>query len=507
MSWFYNLKVGTKLILSFVLVALISGIVGYEGIVSLKNADNSDTILFEKNTLPIENIGQISEAFQRQRVNILEAITIKDKIRKKDVLKTIDDMNNQISVNMKEFSKSLLTEDAKKNYSKLETDLASFSGSLSKITDLVKSGKNDEALTLYLTELDTPRKLVHEDLDNLTAMKAANAKQRSDNNTLEANAAVRLMMILAFSGVLIAILLGYFISKLISKPLQVISDAAQKVASGDIDVEMKQTSNDEVGKLMGVIGQVMIQSIKDQVVVAEKIAEGDYSVEVKIRSDKDVLGKSLNKVVHTIKELVAEANSLSKSAIEGKLATRGNVNNFKGGFREVVQGVNDTLDAVIGPLNVAAEYVDRIAKGDIPNKITDNYNGDFNEIKNNLNMCIDAMNGLVNGMNEMSKQHDLGDIDAVIDTNNFQGTYKEMAAGVNNMVQGHITVKKKAMACIAEFGKGNFEAPLERFPGKKAFINDTIEQVRGKFKIFNSGYRSSRKCGGSRQISNKGRCK
>jgi methyl-accepting chemotaxis protein len=46
------------------------------------------------------------------------------------------------------------------------------------------------------------------------------------------------------------------------------------------------------------------------------------------------------------------------------------------------------------------------------------------------------------------------------------------------MVAGHIAVKKKAMACVAEFGRGNFDAPLERFPGKKAFINDTIEQVR-----------------------------
>ena len=59
------------------------------------------------------------------------------------------------------------------------------------------------------------------------------------------------------------------------------------------------------------------------------------------------------------------------------------------------QGVNETLDAVIGPLNVAAEYVDRISKGDIPPKITDSYNGDFNEIKNNLNNCIDAVNALV----------------------------------------------------------------------------------------------------------------
>ena len=49
------------------------------------------------------------------------------------------------------------------------------------------------------------------------------------------------------------------------------------------------------------------------------------------------------------------------------------------------------LDAVIRPLNVSAEYMDRISKGDIPPKITDTYNGDFNEIKNNLNVCIDAV--------------------------------------------------------------------------------------------------------------------
>ena len=68
-----------------------------------------------------------------------------------------------------------------------------------------------------------------------------------------------------------------------------------------------------------------------------------------------------------------------------------------------MQGVNDTLDAVIGPLNVAADYVDRISKGNIPPKITDSYNGDFNTIKNNLNLCIDAMNALVADAGMLSK--------------------------------------------------------------------------------------------------------
>ena len=67
----------------------------------------------------------------------------------------------------------------------------------------------------------------------------------------------------------------------------------------------------------------------------------------------------------------------------------------QGAYRKIVEGVNQTLDAVIGPLNVSAEYVDRISKGDIPPKITDTYNGDFNEIKNNLNNCIDNIRALV----------------------------------------------------------------------------------------------------------------
>jgi methyl-accepting chemotaxis protein len=51
------------------------------------------------------------------------------------------------------------------------------------------------------------------------------------------------------------------------------------------------------------------------------------------------------------------------------------------------------------------------------------------------------------------------------------------------MVAGHISVKKKAMACVAEFAKGNFDAPLERFPGKKAFINDNLEQLRENLQV------------------------
>ena len=76
-----------------------------------------------------------------------------------------------------------------------------------------------------------------------------------------------------------------------------------------------------------------------------------------------LLARSISKV---LSNLVGEARRLSIAAVEGQLQTRGNPELVSSEFRPIVDGVNATLDAVIGPLNVAAEYVDRISKGDIP---------------------------------------------------------------------------------------------------------------------------------------------
>ena len=76
----------------------------------------------------------------------------------------------------------------------------------------------------------------------------------------------------------------------------------------------------------------------------------------------------------------------------------------------------------------------------------------------------------------MSDAHEAGDIDVYIDVDQFQGGFKTMAEGVNQMVGSHIAVKKQAMGVVKAFGEGDFDAPMEQLPGKKAFINDTIEQ-------------------------------
>ena len=143
-----------------------------------------------------------------------------------------------------------------------------------------------------------------------------------------------------------------------------------------------------------VAGHIAVKK-KAMACIAE-FGKGNFEAPLeKFPGKKVFINDTIEQVRGTLKALIVDTDALVKAAVEGKLATRADAAKHQGDFRKIVEGVNKTLDAVIGPLNVSAEYVDRISKGDIPPKITDTYKGDFNEIKNNLNNCIENIQALV----------------------------------------------------------------------------------------------------------------
>jgi methyl-accepting chemotaxis protein len=180
------------------------------------------------------------------------------------------------------------------------------------------------------------------------------------------------------------------------------------------------------------------------------------------------------------KDLLQEEILRVGSALQqGRLAERARAELFNGGDHAIMESLNGMLDAVIKPLNVSAEYVERISKGDIPPKITDAYNGDFNEIKNNLNACIDALNGLLNASAEMYRAQKAGDIDAFITVEQFQGAYREMAKDVNEAARLHINVVQKLLEVMGAYSEGDFSIVLDRLPGKQAVANQKTDLLRG----------------------------
>ncbi len=157
-----------------------------------------------------------------------------------------------------------------------------------------------------------------------------------------------------------------------------------------------------------------------------------------------------------IQSIIAQTKKLTEAALEGKLSTRAKIEETNEEFREIISGFNKTLDAVIEPLNVAAEYVDRISNGDIPDKITDNYNGDFNEIKNSLNKCIEAVKMLISDANMLSSAAIEGKLHTRANAERHSGDFKKIVDGVNDTLNTLVGLLD-AMPTPAMLINNNFE--------------------------------------------------
>ncbi len=183
---------------------------------------------------------------------------------------------------------------------------------------------------------------------------------------------------------------------------------------------------------------------------------------------------------NALNAMLADAAMLTKAAVEGKLSTRADAGRHHGDFRKVIEGVNATLDAVIGPLNVSAEYVDRISKGDIPSKITDIYYGDFNEIKNNLNACIDNIKALVAETGVLIAASQDGRLETRADAAKHQGDYRKILERVNEMLDAILLPIGEGNRVLTLIRGGNLREKVEiACKGDHARMKDSINGVHG----------------------------
>ncbi len=217
--------------------------------------------------------------------------------------------------------------------------------------------------------------------------------------------------------------------------------------------------------------------------VANKVAVGDLSMHIELApGDNTSLMASMKAMQGAVQSLVTDAAMLAEAAVAGKLATRADATKHQGDFNRVVAGVNHTLDAVIGPLNVAASYVDQISKGAIPAKITATYNGDFNTLKNNLNVCIDAVNALVADANMLAKAAVEGKLETRAEAAKHQGDFRKIVEGVNGTLDAVIGPLNEGMRVLGALSQGDLTQKITdnyqgTFAKLKEDANGTVDKL------------------------------
>ena len=331
----------------------------------------------------------------------------------------------------------------------------------------------------------------------------------------------------------IIITIFFFMVRNLTNQLRRAIGVANEIAAGNVDVEVPVETGDEIGQLMAAMKQmvdtlrIMVQDVSllsqattagqlatradatkhkgqfrsivagvnetlDAVIgplnvaaeYVDRISKGDIPEKIteNYLGDFNEIKLNLNNCINNVNLLITDGNHLAQAAIEGKLATRVDATRHQGEFRKIVSGFNDTLDAVIGPLNVAAEYVDRISKGDIPPKITENYRGDFNEVKTNLNTCIDQIGILVDEVGVAISAGTSGDLTRRADAGRTSGVYRKVLRGVNDTLDAVIAPLNMAARYVDRISKGDIPPKItDSYQGDynaiKNNLNNCIDNI------------------------------
>jgi methyl-accepting chemotaxis protein len=91
-----------------------------------------------------------------------------------------------------------------------------------------------------------------------------------------------------------------------------------------------------------------------------KIAHGDLTVSITKASDEDQIHESLVLLKKNIHELVVDATGLATASSVGRFDKRADVNKHQGDYRRIIEGVNQTLDAIVAPLQATSESANKL---------------------------------------------------------------------------------------------------------------------------------------------------
>lgn len=323
MKWYYNLKIGTKLMLGFILMGIVACIIAIIGMYGTKSLWNSHDAITEYRVPAIESILTIhaEQLSIKATERTLAHNDISDELRMHEY-KELQTSWKEIDTAWKTYASLPKIKSEKEIWDKFiplwnkwKADSDEFI-SISKEADSLARTDTKKRETLFaklekqtLSITSESFEQTHSEIDKLVDInksEIANLEKIADSNKSQLNYVLTCCLVIAF---ILAVLTSVFLSRLISKPIKKAVLNAHSISNGNLNIDSySKSSKDETGQLMS----------------------------------------AFNTMTCNLKGVAAEINLITTDARKGRLKTRGSSDKFSGAYSELLDNLNSTLDIIVG---------------------------------------------------------------------------------------------------------------------------------------------------------------
>ena len=357
MQWFHDMRVATKLILSFIVMAAVAGVVGYIGIDKMGKINDLADDMYMKELLGVSYIKEANINLiyiDRATKNMLLASSAADKNKYMDL---ITKYKNEYQSQLDKAKPLFYTEKAKELLGKLSRAWEDYQPVLNRLIEIAKSEKlaaKRDSVDLSMGQGREKMDVIDDTLTALSRVKEENAKNFSDLTTELYNNSRSLLIGIVAGSVLLGLLFGYFIARAISRPLIKSVAFANALAAGDTGHAMDVHQKDEVGMLCEAL-RLVAKAESDVAATVSRMAQGDLAVTITPRSQADVLLHSLAVLLQADRSVAELAVKLSEGDLQVDVRERSERDGLMQALKEMVGKLTGIVQEVqSGAENVAS---------------------------------------------------------------------------------------------------------------------------------------------------------
>jgi methyl-accepting chemotaxis protein len=356
MKWYLDLKIATKLISSFVIVSIIAAGIGYIGIKNLGDMAAQSDQMYSHMTVPITQLGSITESFQRIRINTRDMLVAPTPGEMNEKIDKIADLRVETSKSAALLEKTLVSQEAKDMFKAFMDARALYGGDIDKLVAFAKAGKKAEAWTLMRGDGFKSATAEQAAIDKLKEKKLNDAEVLESENSADAKAATTLMLGSLAFGVLIAMSLGIFIARVTSRPVK---EVVQSIDNADLNMAFNSDRKDEVGDLQRSFDR-FVKSIKETLLQVAEASAAVASASSEISSSTEQMAAGSQEQTSQAGEVASAVEEMTKTIVENSKNAANTADTAKTAKAAAEQG-DQVVDETVAGMKRIAEVVRKSA--------------------------------------------------------------------------------------------------------------------------------------------------
>lgn len=352
MNWFYNLKISTKLLTSFMLVLMLTAGMGVFAIVQLQQVNSTSTEMKE-NWIPSIRIASSMRFYASQyRTRELRNV-LADEPQEKASLETLaGESRREIEAGIQDYKRLVSSENERQIYQSVIDDWTMYSKLSQSAFELSRSDRAQEAKTLLSGESKKFSDSLFNNLEKLVQLNDSGATAASDLGD-QLYSTARLSIIFALVVALTAgLILALFIARIISRPLINAAEIASRLAEGDLTANVVVTTRDETGMLLGAM-QNMIGKLSHIIGEVRNASDNLSSASEQVSATAQSMSQATSEQAASVEETSASIEQMSVSINQNTDNARVTDGMASKAAREATEGGQSVQQTVIAMKKIA----------------------------------------------------------------------------------------------------------------------------------------------------------